>query len=116
MRNTANNHTKADHEEKGGAVVRAQSTWPENANDREVLGNYALCPRNNDNSAEFCANIPLWCGCYLHTTKTTKHAFESTFPRFSFSFTDGQVRENPSTPLERAPLKLGTEPSLKMIC
>ena len=33
---------------KGGAVVRAQSTWPENANDREVLGNYALCPRNND--------------------------------------------------------------------
>lgn len=34
---------------QGGGVVRAQSTWPENANDREVLGNYALCPRNNDN-------------------------------------------------------------------
>ena len=101
---------------KGGAVVRAQSIWPENASDREVLVDYALRPRNNDNSTEFCANIPLWCGCYLHTTKTTKHAFESTFPRFSFSFTDGQVRENPSTPLERAPLKLGTEPSLKMIC
>ena len=67
---------------QGGGVVRAQSTWPENANDREVLGNYALCPRNNDNSAEFCANIPLWCGCYLHTTKTTKHAFESTFHGF----------------------------------
>ena len=116
MRNTANNHTKQIIRKQGGAVVRAQSTWPENANDREVLVDYALCPRNNDNSAEFCANIPLWCACYLHTTKTTKHAFESTFPRFSFSFSDGQVRENPSTPLERALLKLGTEPSLKMIC
>ena len=59
MRNTANNHTKQIMRKQGGAVVRAQSTWPENANDREVLGNYALCPRNNDNSAEFCANIPL---------------------------------------------------------
>ena len=27
-----------------------------------------------------------------------------------------KLGNNPSTPLERAPLKLGTEPSLKMIC
>ena len=92
-----------------GAVVRARYTWPENSNYREVLVDYALFPSKNDNSAESCANIRLWCGCYLHTTKTTKHALESTFPRFSFNFTDGQVGENPSTPLERAPLKLGTK-------